>query len=156
MSQHSQPVVWVLVADGEHARVVVPAERQGQFATRIAFDPASARLHADAAGGAVDRRYEAAEAGHHAEKPARDPKVLGEQGFAASVAHHINAHALRHDFNQLVLVAPGRTLHHLRDALASQASAMVVGSMTKDYAKLADHELSPHLAQWWLAPPTKP
>lgn len=157
MSQHGQttgrqPVVWVLVADGERARVVVPAEREGQFATRIAFDPASARLHPDAAGGAVDLRYEAAEAGHHAEKPARDPKVLGEQGFAASVAKHVNAHALRHDFDQLVLVAPGRTLHHLRDALGPQATQMVVGSASKDYAGLNDHELSPHLAQWWLAP----
>ena len=48
-----QPVVWVLVADGARARVVAPAERQGQFATRIAFDPASARMAPDAAGGAV-------------------------------------------------------------------------------------------------------
>lgn len=153
MTQRSQPKVWVLVADGEHARIVVPAERQGQFATRIAFDPASARLHADAAGGVVERRFEAAEPGHHAEKPARDPKVLGEQGFAASVAQHLNAHALRHDFDQLVLVAPGRTLHHLRAALAPQAAAMVVGSASHDYTMLADHDLSPHLAQWWLAPP---
>jgi protein required for attachment to host cells len=153
MTQHSQPVVWVLVADGERARVVSPAERTGQFATRIAFDAASARLPRDAGAGEVDRRFEAAEPGHHAEKPARDPKALGEQGFAASVAHHINAHALKRDFDQLVLVAPGRTLHHLREALGAQAAAKVVGSMSKDYAALSDHDLSPHLAQWWLAPP---
>jgi len=151
--QRSQPVVWVLVADGEHARVVVPAAREGQFATRIAFDSASAHLPRDAGAGQVDRRFEAAEAGHHAEKPARDPKVLGEQGFAASVAHHLAAHALRHDFDQLVLVAPGRTLHHLREALGAQATAKVVGSMSKDYAGLSDHEVSPNLAKWWLAPP---
>ena len=150
-----QPVVWVLVADGERARVVSPAEREGQFATRIAFDPASARLHPDAAGGTVDLRYEAATPGHHAEKPARDPKALGEKGFAASVAQHVNAHALHHDFDQLVLVAPGHTLHHLRDALGPQATAMVVGSVSKDYAGLNDHDLSPHLAQWWLAPGQK-
>jgi protein required for attachment to host cells len=158
MSQHGQttgrqPVVWVLVADGARARVVVPAERQGQFATRIAFDPASARMAPDAAGGAVDLRYEAAAPGHHAEKPSRDPKSLGEQGFAVSVAHHVNAHALRHDFDQLVLVAPAHTLHHLREALAPQAARLVVGSVTKDYAGLNDHAVSPHLAQWWLAPP---
>ncbi len=153
MPQRSQPVVWILVADGQRARVVVPAEREGHFATRIAFDPHSARMRPDAAGAEVELRYEAAEAGHHAEKPARDPKVLGEQGFAASVAQHVNAHALRHDFDQLVLVAPGRALHHLREALGPQAQAKVVGSVSKDYAGLADHELSPHLAQWWLAPP---
>lgn len=153
MSQQGQPKVWILVADGERARVVVPMEREGQFATRIAFDPVSARLPRDAAAGEVDRRYEAAEPGHHAQKPARDPKVLGEQGFAASVAAHVSAHAQRHDFDQLVLVAPGRTLHHLRDALSAQAARLVVGSVTKDYAGLSDHELSPHLAQWWLAPP---
>ena len=117
MTQRSQPVVWVLVADGEHARVVVPAPRDDQFATSIAFDPASARLHADAAASTVDRRYEAVAPGHHAEKPARDPEVLGEQGFAVSVAQHVSAHALRHDFDQLELVAPARTLHHLREAL---------------------------------------
>ncbi len=151
--QRSQPVIWVLVADGEHARVVVPAVREGQFATRIAFDSTSASLPHDAGAGEVDRRFEAAEAGHHAEKPARDPKALGEQGFAVSVAQHLTAHALRHDFDQLVLVAPGRTLHHLRDALGAQATAMVVGSMTKDYAGLSDHELSPYLGKWWHAPP---
>ena len=152
MSQNGQPKVWVLVADGERARVVVPLEREGQFATRIAFDPVSARLPRDAAAGEVERRYEAAEPGHHAQKPARDPKALGEEGFAASVAQHVNAHAQKHDFDQLVLVAPGRTLHHLREALSTQAARLVVGSVTKDYAGLADHDLSPHLAQWWLAP----
>lgn len=47
-------------------------------------------------------------------------------------------------------MAPGQTVRHLRDALAPQATAMVVGSMSKDYA---DHALSPLLAQWWLARP---
>jgi len=141
MSQRSQPVVWVLVADGARARVVVSAEREGQFATLIAFDRASARLHADAAAGAVDRRYEASEPAQHT-----------EEGFAAAVDGHINAHALRHDFDQLVLVAPGRTLHHLRAALGPQAAAKVVGSVSHDFAGLADHDLSPHLAHWWLAP----
>lgn len=154
MVQQGQPKVWVLVADGERARVVVPMAREGQFATRIAFDPASARLKQDAASGEVERRYEAAEAGHHAQASARDPKALGEEGFAASVAQHVSAHAQKHDFDQLVLVAPGRTLHHLREALSPQATRLVVGSVTKDYAGLADHDLSPHLAQWWLAPPT--
>lgn len=154
MTQRSQPIVWVLVADGEHARVVVPTPTEGRFATRIAFDPASARLHADAGAGPVDLRFEEAERGHHAEKPARDPKVLGEQGFAASVAHHIDAHALRHDFDQLVLVAPGHALHHLREALGPQARAKVVGSISKDFAKLTDHDLAPHIATWWLAPPS--
>ncbi len=153
MPHRSQPTVWVLVADGAHARVVVPAEREGLFSTLIAFDPTSARLHRDAAAGPVELRYEGATPGHYAEKSARNPKVLGEQGFAASVAEHVNAHALNHNFDQLVLVAPGRTLHHLREALSSQASAMVVGSVSKDFAKLADHDVSPHLAQWWLAPP---
>ena len=141
MSQRSKPMVWVLVADGARARVVAPTEREGQFATRIAFDHASARMHADAAAGAVDRRYEATAPGHHT-----------EEGFAAAVAGHINTHALRHDFDQLVLVAPGHTLHHLRDALGPQAAAKVVGSVSHDYAGLADHDLSPHLAGWWLAP----
>ena len=153
MSQRSQPIVWILVADGERARVVVPVEAQGHFATRIAFDPHSARLRPDAAAGEMDLRYEAATPGHHAAAPARDPKVLGEQGFAVSVAHHIGAHALRHDFDQLVLLAPARALHHLREALNAQALVKVVGSASKDYAGLNDHDLSPHLAQWWLAPP---
>ena len=152
MSQRSQPVVWVLVADGVHARVVSPVEGEGKFATRIAFDPQSARMRPDQGSGEVTKVFEAAEAGHHAEKPARDPKVLGEIGFAASVAHHINAHAQRHDFDQLVLVAPGRSLHHLREALSPQAAAKVVGSESKDFTKLNDHDLSPHIAKWWLAP----
>ena len=38
-------------------------------------------------------------------------------------------------------------LHHLREGLAPQATVMVVGSVSKDDAGLADHNLSPQLAQ---------
>jgi len=53
-----------------------------------------------------------------------------------------------------VLVADGEHAREVvPEAVGAQATAKVVGSMTKDYAWLSDHELSPHLVKWWLAPP---
>ena len=40
----------------------------------------------------------------------------------------------------------------LREALGKPASSRLVGSVNKDLVKLNDHDVSPHLASWWLAP----
>ncbi len=49
-------------------------------------------------------------------------------------------------------MAPGHVLHAVRDALDKPAAARVVGTVSKDYTRLTNGDLSAALAKWWLAP----
>jgi len=67
MATSKQPRVWVLIADGEHARVVTPQESHGHFETVIAFDSASAHLRsADLGTDKPGRTFESASITRHA------------------------------------------------------------------------------------------
>jgi protein required for attachment to host cells len=133
MSHDKQPMLWVLVADGEHARVVTPDEVPGRFKTAL--------------------RLGVAEHPHYPPEMRQDPHHLDKIQFGTEVAHRLNHEADAGAYDQLVLVAPGHVLHAVREALSKTAAPRVVGTMPKDFVKLNDHDLSPHLAEWWLAPP---
>jgi protein required for attachment to host cells len=145
--------LWVLIADGEHARVVTPVVAAGQFTTVVTFDSESAHLRSSDMGTERPGRvHESANTTRHAITPRSDPHTNAKHHFIGEVAKHIDQHALRHEFARLVLVAPPSALHDLRAALGKAAMGMVVGSLNKDLAKLNDHDLVSHLAEWWTAP----
>ena len=154
MTASKQPRVWVLIADGEHARVVTPLESSGQFATVIAFDSTSAHLRsADLGSDKPGRSFESASITRHSISPRSDPHANAKHHFIHDVAALLDQHDLKHEFDRLVLVAPAHALSDLREALGKSATAKVVGSMPKDLVKVSDHDLTDHLAEWWLAPP---
>ncbi len=145
--------VWVLVADGEHARVVVPTAPHGQFATSFALDSATAHLMSHDLGSERPGRVnERASTTRHAITPRQDPHTAAKHKFALEVAKQVSSHAEAGDFDRLVLVAPGHTLHDLREALSAAARARIVGELGLDLTKTPDHELASHLAQWWVRP----
>ena len=61
----------------------------------------------------------------------------------------------RDAFDELLLVAPARALHELREALDTATAAKLVGTLEKDLVKTPDHELSPHLRDW-VSPERRP
>ncbi len=133
MTQTKQPVLWVLVADGEHARMVTPEAVEGRFVTALTF------------GAAVHPAYPA--------DCRQDPHQLDKLRFGADLANRLNKEAEEGNFDQLVLVAPGHVLHAVREGLSKIAEPRVIGTMPKDFYKLNDHELSAHLKEWWVTPP---
>ena len=145
MTHGQQPKIWVVIADGEHARVVVPTAKQHHFTTHLMYDSVDAHKQSSDLGGE--------RAGRHAVPSRSDPHLLAKHRFVVYVAEQINQHANNHAFDQLVLVAPAHALHDLRAALSKTATAKVVGSETHDLVKIPDHDLPSHLAKWWLAPP---
>ena len=145
--------VWVVVADGEHARVVAPTAPHGQFATVLSFDSATAHtLSRDLGTERPGRVNERSGPTRHAIEPRQDPHKAAKHDFILEVARQVDSHADASDFDQLVLVAPGHALHDLRAALSKNSSARVVGSLVKDLTKTPDHALASHLAEWWLLP----
>ena len=132
MPQARQPKVWVLVADGERARVVTPDATEGHFVTTLVLG--------------------VAEHPHYPPDLRQDPHHLDKRLYGADLGHRLNLEAERNSFDQLVLVAPGHVLHAVRDALNKTAAARVVGTVPKDYTRLTNGDLSALLAKWWLAP----
>ena len=153
MTSTKHPHVWVLIADGEHARIVAPTASDRQFSTVIAFDSVTAhqRSH-DLGTERPGRVFESASVTRHAIAPRSDPHINAKRHFAQEVARLIDQHAAEHAFDQLVLVAPAHTLSDLRAALGQNAAAKVVGSEAKELCKLSDHDLAEHLAAWWRRP----
>jgi protein required for attachment to host cells len=133
--------VWIAVADGEHARVVVPTVPQGQFRTAVAFDSTNARLLSQDLGDERPGR-----------EPRQDPHDVAKHDFIRFVARELARHCADGAFEQLVIVAPAHALHDLRDALGGRASAMIIGTLGKDLTKTPDHDLMLHLAEWWRKP----
>lgn len=135
MSQAKQPKVWILVADGERARVMTPDAVEGRFVT---VQPLGAAEHP-----------------HYPPDLRQEPHQLDKAHYATRLAQHLSHAADQSRYDQLVLVAPGHVLHAVREALTKPAAARVVGTVPKDYTKLPDAEVYDLLATWWLPPPTQ-
>jgi protein required for attachment to host cells len=150
-------VVWVVVMDGEHARVVAPTPSHGQFATTLALDSATAHLRSQDIGtDRPGRSFESASPTRHTIAPRQDLHQAAKHDFVLEVAGQLNEHAIAGDFDHLVLVAPGHALHDLRAALGAAADAKVVGTLVKDLTKTPDSALASHLAEWWQKPAGEP
>jgi protein required for attachment to host cells len=133
MTRSMQPQVWVLIADGERARIVIPDETEGRFRQLL--------------------RLGTAEHPHYPPALRQEPHQLDKTRFGHEIAVRLNDEAERGAFDQLVLVAPGHVLAAIRDGLSKTAASRVVGTSPKDYTRIPDEEAWNLLAKWWLAPP---
>jgi len=137
---------WVVVADGEHARILVPTEGGSGWVTERSLDSATAhRRTADLVSDAPGRAFERAGPARHAVEPRSDPHRLAEQRFADVAAEIIDEAAEAGAFDRLVLIAPGRTLAELREQISVAARERLIGCLAKDLVKLSDSEIAPHL-----------
>jgi protein required for attachment to host cells len=73
----------------------------------------------------------------------RDSHLLEKQMFAKVVAGQLNAPARRQKFDDLILVAPPRTLQTICDALDAATRARVVATLEKDRVQAPAHALPP-------------
>ncbi len=143
---------WILVADGEHARVVVPAPHH-HFRTITSLDSATAHQRStDLGTDRPGRSFESANPTRHAIEPKSDPHRAAKQGFAHYLAGQMNAAAAEGQFDRLVLVAPAHALNDLRAALDGLAAARLDGTLTKDIVKLPEADLEEHLEPFWSPP----
>lgn len=107
--------LWIVLADGEHARVLTAGKADGEYTTLHAFEPA------------------------------RDPHFSAKSGFLHWVADWVDAAAGRDAFDRLAIAAPARALSDLCEALGPSARSRLVGVLAKDLIKVPDHEIPPHL-----------
>jgi protein required for attachment to host cells len=79
-------------------------------------------------------------------EPRTGPKTHEKQVFAGRIAELINGAAMRKSFDQLVLVAPPKTLAELRTQLGENAKRLIIGELDRDLVKMPASELTGHLS----------
>jgi protein required for attachment to host cells len=143
----------IAIADGEHARFLRPSEDGALLEEAVFQSPSahlrSAELRTDHPGAS----FHSDSSAHHALAPQIDPKRVEKESFAEAVAGRLNAEAAKGAFDDLVLVAPQRSLNAIRRHLTPETAACVVGKLAKDLIKIPDAKLWVHLGRW--LPPTR-
>ncbi len=136
---------WILLADGEHARVVVPTPER-QFRTITSIDSATAHHRSSDLGtDRPGRSFESASPTRHAIAPKTDPHRAAKEDFVHALAEQMNDAAAEGQYDRLVLVAPAHALHGLHDALDGLAASRLGGVLAKDLVKVPDGDLGGHL-----------
>jgi len=140
--------LWIVVADGEHARVLAPRE-DGELQTQERVDSKSAHLRSsDLGADHPGRVQESASAARHGAEPRTDPHEAAKERFARDLGAWLLQSSRQGAFDELVLVAPSHILADLRDSLDKTASDKLRGVLARDLTKIPDHELQPHLSEW--------
>jgi protein required for attachment to host cells len=138
----------IVIADGEHARFVQP-DRHNALHTIEAFDSASAHQRSSDLGtDRPGRAFESAGMARHGVGERHDLHAQEKAKFARLVAERLNGEAAAGAFDELVVVAPSRSLQPLRDALNTAAAERLVGTLDKDLVKTPDDELWPYVRDW--------
>jgi len=144
MTKHPE---WIVVADGEHARILVPtSERPDTYHTIDEITSKTAHLRtSDLVSDTAGRTFESAAPGRHAIAPHHDPHVTAKHDFVTRIAAYIGVAAKNNLFERLVLVAPARALHDLRADLPPEAQSRLIGVLQHDLTKVSDHDIGKHL-----------
>jgi protein required for attachment to host cells len=140
--------MWIVIADGEHARFVSRAPGKGFRSHRVLDSPSAHLRSSDLGDDRPVRGFESATGLRHTITPRQDLHDLGKQRFAERLAHEINREAARGAFDRFVLVAPMRTLSVVLAQLDPTTLAKLVGTLRKNLTRVPDHELEEHLDRW--------
>jgi len=142
------PKIWVVMADGGHAKIATHAEGVPGYGLVAEFDSADAHhLTRDLVSDRPGRVQESAYSGHHAVEPHSDPHETRKRDFMRWLAAHLNERSAAKDFDQLILFAPPKRLHELREALDAGAAKKIKHASAEDLTKLPFAELSQHIAK---------
>ena len=119
--------LWVVVADGEHARVLAPRE-DGALQTQERID-SEERAFA-LVGSRPDqpgRGHESATVARHANEPRTDPHDAAKERFAKDLGAWLLQSSRQGAFDELLLVAPSHILADLRESLDGRRRTSCAG-----------------------------
>ncbi len=129
---------WVVVADGARARIFCPDRKLGKLVPAGPSDlvsPASRQRTRDLKSDRPGRGFSAARSGaRHAYEPPHDYHKLEKHRFMATLASVLEDACGRGSFDDLILVAPRRSLGELRGLLAKPVLECVSHEVAKDLA----------------------
>lgn len=139
-------VTWMLVADGERARLFEykkganPALDPVWDHQMVLPDRQSREIASDRPG----RTFDSAGEGRHAKEIPTDPKRYEKQRFASEIVEKLDDARKRNEFEDLILVSPPQFLGDLRSAIKSPLDRCVTAEVSKDLSKLKPEEILEH------------
>jgi protein required for attachment to host cells len=131
-----KPTTWIVVADGARGRFYRPSEESKKLvsvgpASLVA--PQSRQRARDLKSDKPGRRYSSSRSGvRHALEPPHDYHKLEKHRFMATLAAALDDACERRAFDELVLVAPRRSLGELRSLLSKRVQGRVRLEVPKD------------------------
>jgi protein required for attachment to host cells len=137
---------WILIADGAHARIV---ESEGPASgLKAAMNHEFAASHApsrDFVSDGPGRGHSTGSGQTHATESRVDRHEFEKELFAEKLAEVLTKADTAKAFDDLVLVAPPKTLGALRKALAGPVQGKITAELDKDLTHVAIHDLGAHL-----------
>ncbi len=137
------PTTWIVVADGARARFLRAAEDgKGLLPARGAdlIAPEGRRHTRDLVSDRPGRVDSTSRGGQrHSFEPTHDYHKLVKHRFTVSVADVLDKACLAKEFDELILVAPRRSLGELRKVLSKRVQKVVQQEIPKDFT---DYTLS--------------
>lgn len=110
---------WIVVADGAHARLF----------HNIGKNDALQLKQEDLVKPDMADEQGQGPSGHR--PPEASPEQTDEATFAKQLVQRLNAAALKHEFQALVLIADPKTLGEMRPQLHSETSKRIIGELPK-------------------------
>lgn len=140
--------IWILVADGARGRLLLHAGPKSGLtpATGVEEYQGDRRPSREIGSDRPGRGFESANPTRHGYAPRVDWHEFAKREFAARMAAILDRCRERKRFDELVLVAPPKTLGDLRQALDPKTAACIRQEVAKDLVQLSDHELEERLA----------
>jgi protein required for attachment to host cells len=137
---------WLLVADGQRAKVFETEDRGAEFRNvgdmaRTTDLPKSGDILADKPG----RTFDSVGAGRHAKENPTDPRRQLKREFADTVVDALRKAMLAKRFDRLILVAPPAFMGDLRTELPKDLKDKVAHEVTSDLTNTPEQDLPSHL-----------
>ena len=127
---------WIVVADGARARFFRPDDESAKLVPAGLPDmvePQSRLRPRDLKSDKPGRSYSSSRSGvRHALEPPHDYHKLEKHRFMATLATTLDTACGRREFDDLILVAPRRSLGELRGLLSKRVQARVREEVAKD------------------------
>jgi protein required for attachment to host cells len=140
---------WIVIADAGRALVLNKVE--GNSPAGLVHDlenPAgrmkTSQLVSDESGRMAKMRG----GSKSAMDPPTDPHEQKAVVFAREISHLLETSANNHEFDSLILVAPGHFLGLLHSRLGGEASKRLAMTQTKDLTHASIADLQHHISEW--------
>lgn len=151
---------WIIVADGARARFFMLSDDARKLVPATNSDmvaPESRGYAHDLKSDKPGRSYSSSRGGmRHALEPPHDYHKLEKRRFSASLATVLDAACGRREFDQLILVAPRRSLGELRTLMSQRLQRRIQREIAKDLTNETPARLWKHLVALGQLPLARP
>ncbi len=131
---------WVLVADGAKARIFMA--RPHELTEALDHDFVAPHIKPSERGSSKPgRSFESANPTRHAYEPRTDWRQHQKELFAQELCKVLEEHDEKKEIDELILIAPPKTLGDLRDHLSKHLFDKVTAEIPKDVTKFTETEL---------------